>query len=26
VGLLRTTGEKVARCLDISDAADTLTD
>ena len=25
VGLLRTTGEKVARCLDISDAADTLT-
>jgi hypothetical protein len=26
VGLLRSTGEKVARCLDISDAADTLTD
>ena len=25
VELLRTTGEKVARCLDISDAADTLT-
>ena len=25
VGLLRSTGEKLARCLDISDAADTLT-
>lgn len=25
VGLLRSTGEKQARCLDISDAADTLT-
>jgi hypothetical protein len=25
VGLLRQTGEKLARCLDISDAADTLT-
>jgi hypothetical protein len=26
VGILRSTAEKVARCLDISDAADTLTD